>query len=145
MSRSLETSRRFDALKVLVGLRTTGRRRLAAMVEHVVDLARRAAAAVAAHPDLELMAPPSTVTVLFRWRPADPTLETTDLDRVNTELQRRLFASGRAVIGRTRVGGEVALKLTLVNPLATADDVTALVAEVAEEGRVVHEGAARVG
>ena len=40
VGRSLDTSRRFDALKILVGLRSTGRRRLAAMLEHLVDLAR---------------------------------------------------------------------------------------------------------
>ena len=40
VGRSLDTSRRFDALKILVGLRSTGRRRMAAMVEGLVDLAR---------------------------------------------------------------------------------------------------------
>jgi len=38
VARSLDTSRRFDALKILIGLRHTGRRRLAEMVEHLVDL-----------------------------------------------------------------------------------------------------------
>ena len=124
VSRSLETSRRFDAFKILVGLRTTGRRRLAAMVEHVVDVAHQAADEVAARPDLELLAPPSTVTVLFRWCRGG------DLDLVNTQIQRRLFESGRAVVGRTRVGGRVALKLTFVNPLVTIDDVRALLDEI---------------
>ncbi len=124
VSRSLDTTRRFDAFKVLVGLRTAGRLRLAAMVEHVVDIAHRAADEVAARPDLELLAPPSTVTVLFRWRRGP------DLDQVNTAIQQRLFASGGAVVGRTRVGGKVALKLTFVNPLVTIDDVRALLDEI---------------
>ena len=70
VGRSLDTSRRFDALKIVAGLRCTGRLRLAAMVEQLVDLARRAGELVAAHDELELLAPPSTVMVVFRWRPA---------------------------------------------------------------------------
>jgi len=123
-TRSLDTSRRFDALKVLVALRATGRARMAEMAEHVVALTRGAAAAVARHPDLELLAEPSTVTVVFRAAGGD---------ELNTEVARRLFESGRAVIGRTRLGGAVALKLTLVNPLTTAADVDALLGLIAGE------------
>jgi glutamate/tyrosine decarboxylase-like PLP-dependent enzyme len=47
-------------------------------------------------------------------------------DAVNIRVHRDLFASGEAVIGRTRVGGAVALKLTLLNPLTTPTDVDAL-------------------
>jgi L-2,4-diaminobutyrate decarboxylase len=129
VSRSLDTSRRFDALKVLLALRTIGRRRLAALVEHVVDLAASAAAAVDAHPDLRLVAPPGTVTVLFRWEPVDRAAD--HVDRVNGEVQRRLFDAGHAVVGRSRVGDRTVLKLTLVNPLAGPPDVDRLLALVA--------------
>ena len=67
VGRSLDTSRRFDALKILVGLRSTGRRRLAAMVEGLVALTETAAGLVDAHGELELLADPSTVMVVFRW------------------------------------------------------------------------------
>jgi L-2,4-diaminobutyrate decarboxylase len=123
-TRSLDTSRRFDALKALVALRATGRARMAELVEHVVALTRGAAEAVARHPDLELLAEPSTVTVVFRARGGD---------ELNTEVQRRLFASGRAVVGRTRLDGAVALKLTLVNPLVSAADIDALLDLIAAE------------
>jgi L-2,4-diaminobutyrate decarboxylase len=157
VARSLDTSRRFDALKVLVSLRTTGRRRLAAMVEHLVDTAEAAAAMVEGHDDLELLAPPSTVTVVFRWHPAGarvgrppgqvrPTETTPDiadvLDAANTEIQRRLFADGRAVLGRTRLDGRVALKFTLVDPRATVDGLARLADLVAAEGAVWRERSA---
>jgi L-2,4-diaminobutyrate decarboxylase len=134
VSRSLDTSRRFDALKVLVSLRSTGRRRLAAMVEHLVESAAAAAAAVDRHPDLELLAPPSTITVLFRWRPGDRDLDPAVLDQANTAVQRALFDSGLAVVGRTRHRGRVALKLTLVNPHVQATDLADLLALIAEQG-----------
>ena len=72
VGRSLDTSRRFDALKVATSLRTTGRVALGGMVDALIDLASAIGAHIDARPDLELVAPPSTVTVLFRWI-GDPT------------------------------------------------------------------------
>ncbi len=135
VGRSLDTSRRFDALKILVGLRATGRRQLAAMIEQLVELARYAAGAVDAHDELELLAEPSTVMVVFRWRPAGEPIAADVLDAVNVAAQRALLRSGRAVIGRTRLDGRVALKLTLVNPLTGAADLRALLELVAGAAR----------
>ena len=78
-----------------------------------------------ARPELELVAPPSTIIVVFRHRGGD---------EVNTRIHRTLFASGTAVIGRTRVGGSVALKLTLLNPTMTAADVDELLDLVVSAG-----------
>jgi len=132
VGRSLDTSRRFDALKVLAGLRAVGRRRMVAMIDHLVDLAAAAGRAVAARPDMELLAPPATVMVAFRWRPTGGGAADA-VDRANVAAQRRLFASGAAVVGRTRLDGRVALKLTLVNPLAGEGDVEGLLDMVARE------------
>ena len=135
VGRSLDTSRRFDALKILVGLRSTGRRRMAAMVEGLVDLAAAAARAVDEHGELELLAPPSTVTVVFRWRGRGGGLSAAAVDAANVAAQRALLRSGRAIVGRTRLDGRVALKLTLVNPLAREHDVRALLDVVAGAAR----------
>jgi L-2,4-diaminobutyrate decarboxylase len=128
VARSLDTSRRFDALKVVASLRATGRRPLGAMVEHLVDTAAAVADRIAADPDLELVVPPSSITVLFRWHPAG--WDEARLDAANTAIQRQLFAAGRAVLGRTRHDGRVVLKLTLVNPATTADDIARVLALV---------------
>ncbi len=124
VGRSLDTSRRFDALKVLIALRATGRRRMAELVERCVVLAEHGAAAVRARPALELVTEPSTVMVCFRVRGDDA---------LNTRVQRALFASGEAVLGRTRVKDAVVLKLTLVNPLITPEGIDALLDRVVSE------------
>jgi L-2,4-diaminobutyrate decarboxylase len=126
VGRSLDTSRRFDALKVLVSLRTIGRKRLAEMVDHCVALAVHGAKEVATRPELELLAPPSTVMVVFRALGTDHYELDIDLDALNTRIQRELFASGQVVLGRTRVHGAVALKLTLVNPMTTTEEIDAV-------------------
>ena len=137
VDRSLDTSRRFDALKVLISLQVVGRRRLGSYVEHLVELAQEGGHAVTAAPCLELLAPPQTVTVLFRCRPAGAVHdghERVDLDGLNIAVQRHLLGTGKAVVGRTRIDGRVALKLTLMNPQVTADDVRSLVDLVEQTG-----------
>lgn len=69
---------------------------------------------------------------LFRYVPegADPAYT----DEVNAALRRRLLCEGRAVVGRTELPGEgpgrVRLKLTLLNPRTSAQDVARLVRTV---------------
>ena len=121
VGRSLDTSRRFDALKVLIALRATGRNRLAEMIDQVLALAQYAGEAIERRPELELLTRPSTVMVAFRHRGDDET---------NIRIHRDLFESGRAVIGRTRIKGAVSLKLTLLHPHTTPQDVDALLDEI---------------
>jgi L-2,4-diaminobutyrate decarboxylase len=133
VERSLDTSRRFDALKVLISLRSVGRRRLGELVEHIVNLASHAAQVIHRQPDLELLRDPETVTVLFRCRPGH--VPSDQLDTLNTAVQQDLLATGQAVIGRTKLDGTTALKLTLVNPLMTPENLTELVDLIAARGR----------
>ena len=126
VGRSLDTSRRFDALKVLIAFRATGRKRLGEMVDTVLDLTQAAAQAIEKRPELSLVAPPSTIMVAFRHAGGDDT---------NIRIHRSLFASGQAVIGRTRVNDEVALKLTLMNPATTVEDVDAILDLIVSAGR----------
>ncbi|MHB8335114.1 MAG: pyridoxal phosphate-dependent decarboxylase family protein [Acidimicrobiales bacterium] len=125
VGRSLDTSRRFDAAKVIVTLRTLGRRALAEMLEHLVDLAAHAARAINDEPTLSLLAAPTAMMCVF-----DAPGATADDLR---EVQLRLLARGEMVLGRTRIKGRAALKFTFMNPLATAADVDRLVRVVADE------------
>jgi L-2,4-diaminobutyrate decarboxylase len=69
LGRSLRTTRRPDAFPVAVTLRALGRRGLGALVDACHDLALHAAAAVEAHPHLELAVPVTLTTVVFRYHP----------------------------------------------------------------------------
>ncbi|OYV65867.1 MAG: hypothetical protein B7X07_01455 [Actinobacteria bacterium 21-64-8] len=125
VGRSLDTSRRFDAAKVVASLRTLGRRTFAEMLEYLVDLATYAGERVARNPRLELVATPSAVTCVFYARDASD-------DEVR-EVQLRLLARGEAVLGRTVIEHRAALKFTLMNPLMTSSDVERLIELVTNE------------
>ncbi|MEQ9363000.1 MAG: pyridoxal-dependent decarboxylase, partial [Leptospirales bacterium] len=122
VDRSLATTRRFDALKLLISLKGLGRADFERMIDRLLELTAFARARVAGHPDLELVVEPELTTVLFRLKAADAE---------NSAVRDRLLATGDAVIGETRLDGRVALKLTLMNPAATEADLEDLLDRVA--------------
>lgn len=140
LGRSLRTTRRADSFKVAVTFRALGRRGLGRLVDRCHDLARHAAARVAAHPRLELTAEPVLTTVVFRYV-ADG-CDGAGLDRMNAELRRRLLAGGTAVVGRTSMPGppagsapgRVRLKLTLLNPHTDEQELDRLIEAVVATG-----------
>jgi L-2,4-diaminobutyrate decarboxylase len=138
LDRSVRTTRRADAVKIVATCQALGRAGLAALIEHCFALTAHTAAAVRARSEFELAVEPALTTVLFRYLPryADP-------DRVNAALRRRLLAEGSAVIGRTELPGpdgkpngpgSLRLKLTLLNPQTTPEDLDRLLDLVAAAG-----------
>ncbi len=127
LGQTLQTTRRPDVLKVAATFLAYGRTGLGRMLDACHELARYAEERIGAEPQLELVAPVTLTTVVFRYR-----CEDLDLDQVNAEVRRRLISSGKALIGRTqvRVGGagepRTCLKLTLLNPESAQRDIDAL-------------------
>lgn len=134
LGRSLQTTRRPDAVKVATTLTAYGRAGLGTMLDTCHQLAHAAAARIVADSNLELLAPVTLTTVLFRV--AGQGLEASAADALQGEVRRRLLTSGRVLIGRTKLparGGRpatVGLKLTLLNPNATATDIEDLLDQV---------------
>ena len=140
LGRSLRTTRRADAVKILAACRHHGRDGYTRMIEGCFALAGHAAAAIERHPDLELALPPRLTTVLFRYRARHG-----DPDRVNAEARRLLLERGRAVLGRTVLPrpdgagpggpGSLRLKLTLLRPETTPTELDELLELLAATAR----------
>jgi L-2,4-diaminobutyrate decarboxylase len=136
LGHSLRTTRRPDVLKIAVTLRALGRRGLGDLVERCHDLARHGAEHVDASPALQRALPVTLTSVVFRYATRERT------DEVNAAIRRDLLATGRAVVGRCEIDGQVWLKLTLLNPQATTADVESLLDLVARTGARVEQEAA---
>jgi L-2,4-diaminobutyrate decarboxylase len=133
VDKSLQTTRRLDALKLWMTLRSMGPDAVGELFDAVVDLALEAHDQVVAHPDLEVAARPSLSTVVFAFRP-DGVDEATS-SRLTAAVRARLFDEGRALVAKTVLGGRAWLKLTLLNPTATPDDVRTVLDAVVVAGR----------
>ena len=135
VTKSLQTTRRFDALKVFLTLRALGTETIAQMIDRTIETAHAADRAAAADYRLQVIGKARTNTVLIRW--TSPGLTAQALDRVNTMIREQLATDGHAVIGRTHVADGVALKLTFVNPVCTPETAQALIREIASRGELI--------
>ncbi|MGY1883699.1 pyridoxal phosphate-dependent decarboxylase family protein [Blastococcus sp. SYSU DS0753] len=129
VDRSLQTTRRFDALKLWVTLRAMGADAVGAAFDACLDLAVDVHEDLARDPEFEVHSAPTLSTVLFRYRPigAHGPLDPAAADRLVGAIRERLFDEGEAVVARTVVDGRPWLKFTLLDPGTTRGDVRAVV------------------
>ncbi|MFH9082950.1 lysine decarboxylase DesA [Streptomyces sp. NPDC017673] len=125
VDKSLQTTRRFDALKLWMTLRTMGADGIGQLFDEVCDLAREGWKLLAADPRYDVVVEPSLSTLVFRYVPAAVT-DPAETDRANLYARKALFASGDAVVAGTKVGGRHYLKFTLLNPETQTADIAAV-------------------
>lgn len=130
VDKSLQTTRRFDALKLWLTLRIMGPDAVGTLFDEVVDRAAQAWQLLAADPRFEVVTRPALSTLVFRWRPAG--LAADLVDDANLYAREALAASGAALVAGTRVDGAHHLKVTLLNPETTGDDIAGVLDLVAE-------------
>ncbi|MFI5524536.1 pyridoxal phosphate-dependent decarboxylase family protein [Streptomyces platensis] len=131
VDKSIQTTRRFDALKLWLTLRIMGAQAVGELFDEVIDRAADAWKLLHDDPRFEVVVEPRLSTLVFRYVPStdqDPELS----DRVNLHAREALFASGAAIVAGTVVDGRHYLKFTLLNPETTLDDIATVLDLIAE-------------
>ncbi|OKH98548.1 pyridoxal-dependent decarboxylase [Streptomyces sp. CB02923] len=132
VDKSIQTTRRFDALKLWLTLRTMGADGIGELFDEVVDRAADAWKILNDDPRFEVVVEPQLSTLVFRYLPytddRDPVLS----DEVNLHAREALFASGDAIVAGTVVDGRHFLKFTLLNPETTLADIATVLDLIAE-------------
>ncbi|WP_406115128.1 pyridoxal phosphate-dependent decarboxylase family protein [Streptomyces sp. NBC_01014] len=131
VDKSLQTTRRFDALKLWMTLRVMGADGVGQLFDEVVDLAEEGWKLLVADPRFDVAVEPQLSTLVFRFVPSDITGPAL-IDRANQYARKALFASGEAVVAGTTVNGRAYLKFTLLNPETTVDDIAAVLELLAD-------------
>ena len=121
VGKSVQTTRRFDALKLYMSLRALGRQTMAAMVEGSMQLAQDVARDISGRPNFRLATWPSLNSVVFRYQPSG--MDDVTCDQHLTAARMALLAEGAALMAQTRVNGLIHLKMTLLNPRARLADI----------------------
>ncbi|KSU58724.1 2,4-diaminobutyrate decarboxylase [[Bacillus] enclensis] len=143
VTKSTSTTRRFDALKLYLSLKTVGTETFGNMIDHTIELARYTAEYLTGLENIELKnIHPEINTIIFRYHPSDCS---TDLDELNRALQQSLLHEGKGVIAKTTVDGSTFLKLTLLNPRTSEIDIHELMDEIEKTAtQLMNGGLARV-
>jgi glutamate/tyrosine decarboxylase-like PLP-dependent enzyme len=127
----VQGSRRLNALKLWLAIRSVGRRQYAAWVENDIELARVMAARMRRQPDFRILGPNTLGICNFRWEPrrADGGLRfsAAQSDRLNRELQELVEREGDAWFSFTVLDGQVALRVNVENRNMEQADIERLV------------------
>jgi L-2,4-diaminobutyrate decarboxylase len=124
--RSFQCSRRADVLKLWVVLQRLGRKGIAALHDHLCDLAMRVRDELHKHAEFVVLHEPESNILCFRYV-ADGRLDDDSLDVINREIRERYNRSGRGWITATLLGGRRVLRVTMMNPRSTAAHITQMV------------------
>lgn len=121
VKKSIQTTRRFDALKLWFTLRMIGVEGLSSYLEKAIENAQFTAQYLNERKDFEIIHQPEISAVVFRYTPYS------GLDaaycNLNSHIRKAMFNEGKAIITSTKVKEEVFLKFTLLNPLTTTKDI----------------------
>ncbi len=118
---------------VWAALKEIGAEGMRARVARHLDCARRVAARVAQHSELELLAEPVLSICCFRFRA--PGLSENELDALNEAILLTVRARGHAIPSSTRVAGKFAIRPCFINPRTEIEEADLLVDEVLAAGR----------
>lgn len=120
VNKSIQTTRRFDALKLWFTLRMMGKSKLGSYFETIIQTAAEIALMLEADPAFELMNESDISALVFRYNPRDGR---TDLCKMNQFIKKSMFNGGEALVAGTKINKMFYLKFTLLNPLTTVDHV----------------------
>ncbi|MEU6076736.1 aspartate aminotransferase family protein [Micromonospora sp. NPDC047074] len=130
VDKSIQTTRRFDALKLWLTLRIMGPDAVGALFDEVIDRAADAWRLLTEDPRFEVVTRSQLSTVVFRYLPAGANRGL--VDDANLYAREALAASGAGLVAGTKVDGAHYLKFTLLNPETTLDDIAHVLDLIAE-------------
>lgn len=127
--RSIECTKAALGLKVFFAVAHSGERAIAGVIERQTDLAQAAADLLRATPGIEVAVQPQTNIVCFRLQ---------GTDELQLAVRKRLTHDGTFYISTAEALGKRWLRLALMNPETTLDDIAELRTEVLALGRSHH-------
>jgi len=122
VGKSMQTTRRFDALKVWLSFQIRGKDGWSQIVSTCIQNATHLYNAISSSPRFEAVTEPEISSVVFRVLPAKRTATCdAEIDELNKKVRRALIHQEGVVIGQTVFDQKVFLKFTLLNPRITYD------------------------
>lgn len=128
VDKSLQTTRRFDALKVWTSFQVRGKDGWSKLINTSMDNALYLYQKLADDKDFEVVTKPEISSVVFRF------VNSKHADETNKKIRRILLHSHGIVVGQTVNNGFVFLKFTLLNPLITREKLDSLITTIRELG-----------
>ncbi|MFN8576258.1 MAG: aspartate aminotransferase family protein [Candidatus Sericytochromatia bacterium] len=138
VGKSIQTTKRFDALKTYMSFQIVGKQAYGDMLDHIIDVANQTSELVKEDENFELATEPTISSVVFRYITKDiPAGYDSEEwhNYLNDNIKLNLLLRGDAIIGQTVCFGQSHLKFTVLNPLTQMEDIKAVLHKIKKEAK----------
>ena len=119
----IELTRRFRALKFYMSIKTFGLKAFRNAVNYNIELAEQTETYLRNSPNWEVISPATLAVINFRFNPIGNQFSEKELDRLNQYISAQVVASKKALLVTTLLNKQVVLRMCLINPRTTMQDI----------------------
>ncbi|MEW7279794.1 aspartate aminotransferase family protein [Aquimarina sp. 2201CG1-2-11] len=119
----IQLTRRFRALKFYMSIKTFGIQAFKKSVSYSIDLAEQVEGILRKSSKWEVVSPATLAVINFRYNPIGTTLSEKEIDALNQNISKQVLQSREALLVTTVLQNQIVLRMCLINPRTTLDDV----------------------
>ena len=119
----VQLTRRFRALKLYMSIKTYGLDSFRKAISYSIDLAEEVEELIRKSPNWEIVSPATLAVINFRYNPVNKNFSEKELDALNQDISKQIITSKKALLVTTILQKQVVLRMCLINPRTTIDDV----------------------
>ncbi|MCF6346929.1 MAG: aminotransferase class V-fold PLP-dependent enzyme [Flavobacteriaceae bacterium] len=119
----IQLTRRFRALKFYMSIKTFGLNAFRKAIQYSITLTENLEDILRKSPKWEVISPATLAVINFRCNPINYNLPELALDKLNQHISKQIIVSRNAVLVTTILLDQVVLRMCLINPRTTIDDL----------------------
>ncbi|GAA4274007.1 aspartate aminotransferase family protein [Aquimarina gracilis] len=119
----IQLTRRFRALKFYMSLKTFGLKSFKSAITYNLDLAEQTEAILRKSVLWEITSPATLAIINFRYNPIGSSFSEEELDQINQNISKKIVTSREALLVTTVLQGQIVLRMCLINPRTTLEDI----------------------
>ena len=119
----IELTRRFRALKFYMSVKTFGLKAFRKAITYNIQLAEQTEDLLRKSNLWEVVSPATLGIINFRYNPMGKNFAEKQLDKINQKISEKVVTSREALLVTTLLNGQVVLRMCLINPRTTLEDI----------------------
>ncbi|UII80739.1 aspartate aminotransferase family protein [Flagellimonas sp. CMM7] len=119
----IQLTRMFRALKFYMSLKTYGLKEFRNAITYNIDLAEEVETLLRSSKHWQVVFPATLAIINFRYNPISKKRSKKELDAINQYISERVVSSRKALLVTTVLHGKTVLRMCLINPRTTLEDV----------------------
>jgi aromatic-L-amino-acid decarboxylase len=119
----VQLTRRFRALKFYMSIKTFGLKEFRKAITYNIELAEAVEDHLRKSHSWEVISPATLAVINFRYNRIGENLSEKNLDKINQHISAQVVASQKALLVTTVLNRQVVLRMCLINPRTTLNDV----------------------